>query len=143
MSKIKSIIGIKSLDRKLSKIANIDLTQSLNECCLLVENDAKVRCPVDEGNLRRSITHEVDGNTGIVGTNVSYAPYVESGTGLFSSQGNGRQDRWSYQDAQGNWYSTIGQKPQPYLHPALRHNKKQIRQTLKEEARKEINKYGI
>lgn len=140
---IKTIIGIKSLDRKLTQIANIDLTQPLNECCLLVENDAKVRCPVDQGNLRRSITHEVEDNKGIVGTNVSYAPYVEFGTGLFSSKGDGRQTRWSYQDAEGNWHSTIGQKPQPYLKPALRNNKKQIRQKLRDEARKEIKKYGI
>ena len=42
-----------------------------------------------------SITHEIEETsenrtTGAVGTNLEYAPYVEFGTGIFSSLGNGR-----------------------------------------------------
>jgi phage gpG-like protein len=43
-----------------------------------VEKYAKEDCPVDTGNLRNSITHtEGDKATEYVGTNVSYAKYVE------------------------------------------------------------------
>jgi len=50
-----------------------------------VEKFAKRRCPVETGNLRASITHEVErtssGFTSRTGTNVKYAVYVEFGTG--------------------------------------------------------------
>lgn len=140
MSRIENI---ESLYSKLSKIANIDLTQPITECCLIVENEAKERCPVDEGLLRRSITHEVDKQQGVVGTNISYAPYVEFGTGLFSAKGDGRQTPWTYLDSKGKWHTTVGQHPQPFLHPALTNNRSEINKTLKDEMSKEIKKNVI
>lgn len=51
----------------------------------LVSRDAKLNAPVDRGLLRASITPDVrsDGKTvyGVVGSNVSYAPFMETGTG--------------------------------------------------------------
>ena len=43
------------------------------------EGYAKEECPVDTGNLRNSIAHEViDQEPAVyIGTNVEYAPYVE------------------------------------------------------------------
>lgn len=42
------------------------------------ETYAKKLCPVDTGRLRNSITHQqYDDNTEVVGSNVSYAPFVE------------------------------------------------------------------
>ena len=38
------------------------------------EGYAKQLCPVDTGRLRNSITHAVDGDTAVVGSNVEYAP---------------------------------------------------------------------
>ena len=126
---------ILNLDRLLSKFDNlqdIDLTEPLNKACLLVENDAKRKCPVDTGQLRASITHEVEGQTGIVGTNVEYAPYVEYGTGIYARDGNGRQTPWSYQDAEGNWHRTRGHKPQPFLEPSLLENENEIKRLFEE-----------
>lgn len=99
-------------------------------------------CPVRDGQLRQSITHEVFPQYGVVGTNVEYAPYVEIGTGLFSSLGTGRQTPWTYQDAEGNWYTTVGQHPQPFLRPALTNNKKEIQEEIKKAVREEIEKYA-
>jgi phage gpG-like protein len=70
----------------------------MKKACLLVENDAKRNCPVDTGRLRQSITHRIEGSTGIVGTNVEYAPYVEYGTGKHALGGNGRKTPWAYTD---------------------------------------------
>ena len=89
---------IENLDKLLTKLENlktVSVEQAVNEACILVENDAKKRCPVDTGELRMSITHEIEETsenrtTGAVGTNLEYAPYVEFGTGIFSSLGNGR-----------------------------------------------------
>ena len=61
---------------------------ALEEIGLLAENYAAKKCPVDTGNLRASITHEVDAgdNAVYVGTNIEYAPYVELGTSRQKAQ---------------------------------------------------------
>lgn len=47
----------------------------------MAESYAKGLAPVDTGNLRNSITHEVEngGRTVVIGTDVKYAPYQELG----------------------------------------------------------------
>ena len=124
---------------KLDKLGNISVENALERACLIVENSAREKAPVNTGNLRNSITHTVNGNEGVVGTNVEYAPYVEFGTGLFSSQGDGRQDvPWRYQDAEGNWHTTSGQNPQPFLEPALNENRGRIQRIFDEELREAL-----
>ena len=56
--------------------------RALEKCGLTAEGYAKKLAPVDTGNLRNSITHDVDdGETAAyIGTNVEYAPYQELGT---------------------------------------------------------------
>lgn len=80
---------------------------ALEKIGLLAEGYAQMKCPVDTGNLRGSITHEVDtGEKAVyIGTNVEYAPYVELGT--------------SKMDAQ------------PFLKPAATEHSDQYRQVLK------------
>jgi len=84
-------MSLRRLEVKLDKLANLDLTKALTKACVVIENSAKVKAPVDTGYLRRSITHEVEGNVGLVGTNAEYAPYLEFGTGIFAEEGTGRQ----------------------------------------------------
>lgn len=125
--------------RMLQKAANINLTPAIEKACILVENAAKEKAPVASGELRNSITHMVSGTDGEVGTNLFYAPYVEYGTGIFSSQGNGRKDvPWVYCDAAGNWHSTCGRKPRPFLIPAFEENRGKIYQILEEYIREEL-----
>lgn len=125
------ITGLEKLQVDLEKIGNPDLTQALQQCCLMVENDAKINCPVDTGILRNSITHTVSPTRGEVGTNLEYSPYVHEGTGLFATHGDGRQDvPWRYQDAEGNWHTTSGQHPQPFLGDALKSNAREINNIL-------------
>lgn len=109
------------------------IEQQLDKAGQIVENDAKRNCPVKNGQLRASITHVTTGNTCSIGSAVEYAGYVEKGTGLYAEDGNGRTDvPWRYQSADGKWHSTSGQKPQPYLQPALDNNLDAIKQTLLE-----------
>ena len=93
--------------------------RALEKCGLTAEGYAKPLCPVDTGNLKNSITHQVDeGETAVyIGTNVEYGPYVELGTGIYYL--GGRPTPWMYQDAKGNWHLTHGQRAQPYLKPAV------------------------
>lgn len=81
---------------------------ALEKIGLLAEGYAQMKCPVDTGNLRASITHEVDAaeKAVYIGTNVEYAPYVELGASR--------------------------QKAQPYLRPAATEHGSQYRQVLKD-----------
>ena len=123
-------IQFDGLDDVLSSIDSIadeaKVKAALGMACALVERDAKQNAPKGNGELRRSITSKVDGLTGVVFTPLEYAPYVEYGTGLFAEE-NGRQDvPWRYQDDKGEWHTTSGMKPHPYLRPALYQNKQKI-----------------
>lgn len=112
------------------------LAAAMGRACALVERSAKQKAPKGNGELRRSITSKVDKSgddaVGVVYTPLEYAPYVEFGTGLFAEEG-GRQDvPWCYQDDEGEWHSTSGMKPQPYMRPALNENREQIKRILRE-----------
>lgn len=117
---------IVKLDNISSNVLPDAIRRALEQSCLIVEGDAKTKCPVDSGQLRQSINHKVEDNAGWVSTNVEYAPYVEIGTGIYSSEGGGRQTPWVYQDAKGEWHRTSGSKPQPFMKPALEQNTSKI-----------------
>ncbi len=136
------IINLDKLNYKLENLANLDVSKALNRACLVVENEAKRLCPVDTGDLRSSITHEVHNDVGIVGTNKEYAPYVEFGTGIFAVEGNGRDTPWSYQDDKGEWHTTVGQKPQPFLETAIQTKKKLVIKVFNDEITRQIQNGG-
>lgn len=134
----KEIIGELELQKRLDKF-NVNeqkLKQILEQACLIVENQARRDCPVDAGVLRNSIKSKVEGKEGVVGTNIEYAPYVEFGTGLYAAHGDGRQTPWSYQDDKGEWHTTIGQHPHPFLGPALEMNREKIVKFIEEQIKK-------
>ena len=58
------------------------IARALEAIGLQAEGYAKMKCPVDTGNLRNSITHttDVDEKAAYIGSNVEYAAYVEYGT---------------------------------------------------------------
>ena len=129
--------GLDEVLYKLDKISsNANIEEALGTCCAVVEKSAKQKAPKDTGALRRSITSKVEGNQGIIFTPLEYAPYVEYGTGLFAESGGRKDVPWNYQDDEGKWHSTSGQKPQPFMRPALEENKTLIKQILKEELTK-------
>lgn len=140
-------MGVEGMDKLLARLDRIQkgagLRQGIGKACRVVEAAAVDNCPVDTGELQQSITSEPPGSgdepVGIVGTNKEYGPYVELGTGLFAVHGDGRPNvPWKYQDAQGHWHTTSGQKPQPYLQPALRDNEGEIVELIKEGVLKDM-----
>lgn len=131
-----SEIRLEGLDELMDGIEDIvdeaKINAALAKCCAIVERAAKQKAPKGNGELRRSITSKVEDLEGVIFTPLEYAPYVEYGTGLFAEEG-GRQDvPWCYQDDEGNWHSTSGMKPQPYMRPALNENREQILRILRE-----------
>ena len=109
------------------------LLRGLETCGLVAEGYAKKLAPVDTGNLRNSITHTVDEEepAAYIGSNSSYASYVELGTGKYVS--GGRPTPLVYQDEKGNWHRTNGQKAKPYLKPAVADNAQTYRKIIEDE----------
>lgn len=132
MAKDVEIRGIDEIVQKLDDMASDEeIKQRLGQACALVERAAKQKAPKDNGELRRSITSKVEGTTGIVFTPLEYAPYVEYGTGLFAEEAGRKDVPWCYQDDKGEWHSTSGQKPQPFMRPALNQNRTTILKIIK------------
>lgn len=131
------LLGADKVIADLEKLADTTkLQDAMMKACLVVERDAKKNCPVMTGELRASITSQVENKggevQGQVGSPLMYANYVEYGTGLFSSNGLGRKDvPWYYQNDKGEWVRTYGQHPQPFLIPALNDNRTEILEQLK------------
>lgn len=118
--------------------------RALEKCGLTGEGYAKKLCPVDTGNLRNSITHTVDTGemAAYIGTNVEYGIYVEMGTGIHAANGGGRPTPWSYKDAKGNWHRTHGQKPQPFIKPAVADHMDKYRKLIHSELGSDTNYFA-
>ena len=68
------------------------LVKAMGNACAVVRNDAIKNAPQGTGALKRSIEFEVsdDGTEGVIYSNLLYAPYVEVGTGIYATKGQGR-----------------------------------------------------
>lgn len=106
---------------EIKEIFESAVLRALEQCGLAGEGYAKKLAPVDTGALRNSITHSVDDGekTAYIATNSEYAVYQELGTGKYAEGGGGRPTPWVYQDAKGNWHRTSGNKPHPFIKPAV------------------------
>ena len=126
-------IEIHDNSKEVSEAIKSALLKGLETCGLVAEGYAKKLAPVDTGNLRNSITHTVDEEepAAYIGSNSSYASYVELGTGKYIS--GGRPTPWVYQDEKGNWHRTHGQKAQPYLKPAVSDHANTYRKIIEDE----------
>lgn len=125
--------GLDELTKKLDGMTDPALVNAaLGRACALVERSAKIKAPKDSGELRRSITSKVEDGEGIVFTPLEYSAYIEFGTGLFAEEGGRTDVPWAYQDDKGEWHTTSGQAPQPFMRPALDENKEQIIRIIKE-----------
>lgn len=107
--------------------------RALERCGSQAEGYAKDLAPVDTGNLRNSISHKVDEEepAAYIGSNTSYAPYVELATGIYAE--GGRPTPWAYQDDNGVWHWTAGNKAQPFLKPAVADHAQTYRNIIKDE----------
>jgi len=83
----RALAGIKKAMKRFPEIVTKEIGKAVTDLVLIIEAEAKRRCPVDTGNLRSSITPVVESwAAGYVGTNVQYAPFVEYGTKHMAAQ---------------------------------------------------------
>lgn len=152
--------GFEGVIERLDSFGEIEtFKEGLNKAVLKVETEAAKKAP--KGELQQSITSKIDGLTGVVFTPVFYAPYVEYGTGIFATgKGGGRTEvPWVYVEGSTKSsnskkayteetakqavailrskglkaFYTYGQKPQPFLRPALDENREEILKILRGE----------
>ncbi len=83
---------------------------------LVAENKSVRLVPVDTSRLRSSITHKIDENDlyGLIGTNVSYATFVEFGT--------------------------FRQVAQPFIRPAIEGHEREYREIAQRHINEVINR---
>lgn len=142
-----TIKGMNSLIRKIDALGGNSqkaLQTGIRKGSKLVQGDAKELAPVgDSGLLRNSIQEKTEVKSGVVvgkvSTNIHYGPYVEFGTGQrgeASPSPPKSPENLSYRQ---DW---AGMDAQPYLYPALKQNKENVKKIVKEELVKEIRKLG-
>ena len=101
---------------KVIRAAEQAKVKALTKAALVVEDQAVSLVPVDTGNLKNSITHQVKGDEARIGTNTDYGPYLEFGTRKMPAQ--------------------------PYLRPAMDKNKNNIQKILADMIGKDIEGAG-
>lgn len=154
---MSDLIGADSLIAKCRKLASNQVGDDivrravLNACKNVVQAEAKLRAPVNDGELRNSIKVRVrieGGRTiGEVFTNSDHGAYVELGTGPKGQASHSgispevsvsyRSTPWYVHEDQinvgpyhfakrGEFYKMYGQPAQPYLYPALKDNQERV-----------------
>lgn len=89
MKIICDISGLNKMQRKLIKAANpAKITRAVMQNTSEMQGRAQALCPVDTGNLKRSINIEMrdSGMTGVVFATAHYSEYVEKGTRFMRAQ---------------------------------------------------------
>lgn len=128
--------GLEDVLKRLEALDKAKVKENMGKACAIVEAAAKRNAPKGTGELRRSITSKVveeNGEVvGVIFTPLEYAPYIEYGTGLFAEEGGRTDVPWHYQDDEGEWHTTSGMHPQPYMRPALDQTREQVKRALKE-----------
>ena len=74
---------LNSLKQLENEVLPAMIAEKLDKSAQIVENAAKVECPVDTGHLRASISHTVEGYKATIGTSVEYAAAVHEKTKPF------------------------------------------------------------
>lgn len=115
------IEGLQELNQEFNDLENAltqEIITALMRGGMIIETDAKRRCPVDTGRLRASLTTDVERERKTtfvlkVGTNVEYASFVENGTSRMAAQ--------------------------PFLRPAVDAKAKDVVDEIRESIREQIN----
>jgi HK97 gp10 family phage protein len=150
--------SIKNIDKLLKKLDSLninskqELKKSMERNIKMVQGEAKLLCPVDNGDLMNSIITSVKetsrGITATVSTNYETAPYVEFGTGRkgettsvsdkYPGPLSYKQDKWKVNipDVGVRWIE--GQPAQPYLYPALKNNEELVKKNIASDLEKKI-----
>ncbi|MCG3176909.1 MAG: hypothetical protein MOGMAGMI_01873 [Candidatus Omnitrophica bacterium] len=125
------IDGLEQLRAKLrSERADPPMQRFLDRGAIFIQGQARTLAPVDTNRLRGSIAVETTGRLErSIGTNVTYAPYVELGSRPHFVPAK-YIGRWAEKHGFGNTGIFVSGKAQPYLKPAAEAGEGFIRQLV-------------
>nr|DAT73772.1 MAG TPA: putative tail component [Caudoviricetes sp.] len=166
---MSELLGADRLIAKCRKLASKQAGEDIvlravhNAAKTVVQADAKLRAPANDGELRKRIRVRVkmegDRVVGEVYTNLKYAPYVEFGTGPIGQANHlgispevsvtYKSNPWYVHEDQidvgsyhfqkiGEFYKMYGQPAQPYLYPALKDNQERVSKNISNYVRRKI-----
>lgn len=139
----KGPAGFRQFGKDFSSWARKDfvrghMPRALLKAMTVVVGEAKKRCPVETGKLRRSIQYRGPhrtgkGCSGSVGSDEPYAPYIEFGTkyihvGTPAAPDTDWPAKWSKGRTSG---SVGGQETMPYLRAAIYAKRQAVMKALK------------
>ncbi|WP_397537872.1 HK97-gp10 family putative phage morphogenesis protein [Rummeliibacillus pycnus] len=129
--------GSKELERAINKWSEKiekEVKRIIHETAMLIQSEARALAPESSGFLRQSIVVDtsVDGLTALISVGADYGIYIEYGTGIYATNGNGRKDGWVFYDERyGEFVFTKGMKAHPYWFPAIEIGRKYYVQEMK------------
>ena len=165
---MSGLIGVDSLIAKCRKLYGAKSNEIVGQAVLhaaktVVQAEAKLRAPANEGELRNSIRVrlKVNGNkiSSEVFTNSDHGVYVELGAGPKGQENHSgispevsvsyRSSPWYVHEDQinvgpyhfakrGEFYKMYGQPAQPYLYPALKNNETKVQKVIANYVRRKI-----
>ncbi len=106
-----------------------------------IQRTARLNCSWETKRLQKSIVVE-DIPMGVsVGTNAEHAEFVEYGTGKQGDKSvpHTTKEYWRYQDDDGEWHTSKGQPPRPFMYPAFEAHKSEIAPNVKKYIEKELS----
>lgn len=116
-------VGFKDFEKTVDRFEKHiirEVKRIIAETAEKMVSQMKALAPLGDGNLKSSIdvTYAQGGLTAIIKVGAYYGIYVEFGTGIYATEGNGREEPWVY-FKNGRYYFTRGMKAQPYFYPSL------------------------
>ncbi|MBU5677908.1 HK97 gp10 family phage protein [Alkaliphilus sp. MSJ-5] len=139
-----SIEGFDSLMRKLDSLGGSTtkaVAKGVGLAAKKVQGDAKDLAPVDTGQLRNSISTNIEEKdnviVGKVFTNNDHAAYVEFGTGQRGKASDIESKKEMNISYKEDW---TGMAAQPFMYPAMKQNEGYIKDTIKGAIQMEIKK---
>ena len=118
-------MGFVSHKAEVLEALNSASRRAMTKCGSVAAGHAKDVCPVDTGNLRRSIDSVVpDDRTAVIGSNVKYAPFVELGH---------HQQPGRYVPAIGKRLKASYVAGKPFLRPAVENHGEEYKTIIQTE----------
>lgn len=140
-------ITLQGLDNVIGKMEALGgeelVSKGLTKTANAVQGQAKLLAPVDTGDLRDSIkVSDVKGRSVEVFTDSDHAIFNEYGTGTKGDPAvpHTSKESWVYPGTDGNFYTSHGMSPRPFMRPAAEFGRENIGEIFEEVYEKELNK---
>ena len=139
-------ITLQGLDKIIGKMEALGgealVEKGLTKTASAVQEQAKLLVPVDTGDLHDSIkVSDVKDRHIEVFTNSDHAIFNEYGTGTKGDPAvpHTTKEKWVYMGTDGNFYTSHGMSPRPFMRPAAEFGRENIEFIFEDVYEKELN----